>query len=134
MMKQDERFLSSQTGPLTRRGMLRRSALGFGWLAAASLLAKEQSFADAALPSAHVRPRAKRVIFLFMKGGPSHVDTFDYKPKLQAEDGKPFPFEKPRVQFAPDEQPVEVALEVSAIRRERAVGQRIVPERCPVRG
>lgn len=50
---------------------------------------------------AHLRPRAKRVIFLFMKGGPSHLDTFDFKPKLQADDGKPYPFEKPRVQFAP---------------------------------
>jgi len=41
------------------------------------------------------------VIFLFMKGGPSHVDTFDEKPLLTRDDGKPFPFEKPRVQFAP---------------------------------
>jgi hypothetical protein len=46
-------------------------------------------------------PRAKRVIFLFMKGGPSHVDTFDEKPQLTKDDGKPLPFEKPRVQFAP---------------------------------
>jgi hypothetical protein len=37
---------------------------------------------------------------LFMKGGPSHVDTFDYKPKLQQDDGKELPFDKPRVQFA----------------------------------
>ena len=35
-----------------------------------------------------------------MKGGPSHVDTFDYKPRLDQDDGKPFPGEKPRVQFA----------------------------------
>jgi hypothetical protein len=41
------------------------------------------------------------VIFLFMKGGPSHVDTFDYKPLLARDDGKPLPFAKPRVQFAP---------------------------------
>ncbi|HUG20219.1 MAG TPA: DUF1501 domain-containing protein, partial [Planctomycetaceae bacterium] len=46
-------------------------------------------------------PRAKRIIFLFMKGGPSQVDTFDYKPQLQKDDGKPLPFDKPRVQFAP---------------------------------
>lgn len=39
--------------------------------------------------------RAKRVIFLFMHGGPSHVDTFDYKPKLQSNDGGELPFEKP---------------------------------------
>ena len=49
----------------------------------------------------HFAPRAKRVIFMFMKGGPSQVDTFDYKPKLQEDDGKPLPFAKPRVQFAP---------------------------------
>ena len=48
----------------------------------------------------HFAPRAKRVIFLFMHGGPSQVDTFDYKPKLQKDDGKPVPFAKPRVQFA----------------------------------
>ena len=48
----------------------------------------------------HFPARAKRVIFLFMKGGPSHVDTFDYKPRLQRDDGKPLPFAKPRVQFA----------------------------------
>ena len=54
-------------------------------------------------PSAppHFPPRAKRVIFLFMHGGPSQVDTFDYKPLLERDDGKPLPFgQKPRVQFA----------------------------------
>jgi hypothetical protein len=49
----------------------------------------------------HVLPRARRVIFLFMKGGPSAIDTFDYKPVLQRSDGQELPFEKPRVQFAP---------------------------------
>ncbi|MBU6172529.1 MAG: DUF1501 domain-containing protein [Planctomycetes bacterium] len=48
----------------------------------------------------HFRPRAKRVIFLFMHGGPSHVDTFDYKPSLAKRDGEPLPFDKPRIQFA----------------------------------
>lgn len=43
----------------------------------------------------HPQPRAKRVIFLFMHGGPSHVDTFDYKPRLAKDDGKPLPFELP---------------------------------------
>ena len=81
---------------LSRRHMLRNSALGFGQLALANLLADESGH----LRSPHFRPRAKRVIFLFMHGGPSHVDTFDYKPKLIADDGKPLPFAKPRVQFA----------------------------------
>ena len=48
----------------------------------------------------HFPARAKRVIFLFMHGAPSHVDTFDYKPLLERDNGKPLPFDKPRVQFA----------------------------------
>lgn len=103
-MQHDVQFPSSETPKLNRRGLLRRSALGFGWLAAASLLAEENKTAQADVKSLslpHLRPRAKRVIFLFMKGGPSHLDTFDYKPQLQADDGKPLPFDKPRVQFAP---------------------------------
>lgn len=84
----------------TRRQMLQQSSLGFGSLALASLLAKNASAAGASF-APHHRPKAKRIIFLFMKGGPSQIDTFDYKPKLQQSDHKPFPFEKPRVQFAP---------------------------------
>ena len=42
--------------------------------------------------------RAKRVIFLFMSGGPSHVDTFDPKPRLLKDMGKPLPFEKPKLE------------------------------------
>jgi hypothetical protein len=80
--------------------MLRSTAAGFGSVALASLLA-EESRASAAPSAPLMRPRAKRVIFLFMKGGPSHLDTFDYKPQLQKDDNKPLPFEKPRVQFAP---------------------------------
>lgn len=53
----------------------------------------------AALPSQR-RAKAKRIIFLFMHGGPSHLDTFDYKPMLERENGNPLPFAKPRVQFA----------------------------------
>lgn len=93
---------------LSRRSMLRRTAVGFGYLALASLLQNE-SHADSAWRGAnplaprpsHFPAKAKRVIFLFMTGGPSHVDTFDRKPLLERDDGKPFPFAKPRVQFAP---------------------------------
>ncbi len=49
----------------------------------------------------HFPARAKRVVFLFMKGGPSHIDTFDHKPQLDRDHGKELPFAKPRVQFAP---------------------------------
>ena len=81
----------------TRREMLQQSALGFGSLALTSLLQAENPLA-AKRP--HFRPRAKRVIFLFMKGGPAHMDTFEYKPLLQRDHGKPLPFDKPKVTFA----------------------------------
>lgn len=88
---------------LHRRQVLKNSAVGFGYLALSSLLA-ENSTASSDSPLSPKLPhkigRAKRVIFLFMKGGPSHIDTFEYKPKLQKDDGKPLPFNKPRVQFA----------------------------------
>ena len=89
----------------SRRELLKKSAVGFGNLALLSMLNEETQAAKTKDPLApkepHFTPRAKRVIFLFMKGGPSHMDTFDYKPQLQKYDGKPLPFEKPRVQFAP---------------------------------
>src|SRR4051812_15447588 len=90
----------------TRRQMLQRCGCGFGYLAFSSLLSQIAQTAVAAeknpllMRNPHFAARAKRVIFLFMKGGPSHVDTFDYKPLLQRDDGKPLPFAKPRVQFA----------------------------------
>ena len=95
--------------PQTRRELLRNSAAGFGYLGLISVLADEARAAgssssriDPLLPKpSHIAPRAKRVIFLFMKGGPSHMDTFDYKPLLERDHGKPLPFDKPRVQFAP---------------------------------
>jgi len=86
----------------SRRQMLQTSALGFGHLALTSLLADDAAAASDPLApkSPHFAARAKRIIFLFMKGGPSHVDTFDYKPLLQRDDGKPLPFSGPRVRFA----------------------------------
>ncbi len=91
----------------TRRDWLKNSAIGFGYLAATALLAEKTSGARQAYSNPlsprepHFAARAKRVVFVFMKGGPSQVDTFDYKPNLQRDDGKECPFEKPRVQFAP---------------------------------
>lgn len=80
----------------TRRGWLRRSACGFGALAFTGLLAKEaaaQKTHDTLLPrEPHFQPRAKRVIFIFMQGGPSHVDTLDYKPELLKRDGQEIDF------------------------------------------
>ena len=77
--------------------------MGFGSLALASMFAKESSVSAAVDPLSPVPPplfaRAKRMIFLFMVGGVSQVDTFEPKPLLTRDDGKPFPFAKPRVQF-----------------------------------
>ncbi|MCA8999764.1 MAG: DUF1501 domain-containing protein, partial [Planctomycetaceae bacterium] len=84
---------------VNRRRMLQRSAVGFGSVALSAMLQSNSVFAERP-DSCHFPPRAKRVIFLFMKGGPSHMDTFDYKPKLQEDDGKELPFDKPRVTFA----------------------------------
>ena len=98
-----------QPQPRTRREMLRNCCCGFGSLALSSLLSDELLGKGLLAGSAtagplaprppHFAARAKRVIFLFMHGGPSQVDTFDYKPLLVRDHGKPYPFAKPRVQF-----------------------------------
>ena len=90
--------------PLSRRELLQHSSVGFGSLALASLLASTPQTAVAETASLQARQphffaRAKRIIFLFMVGGVSQVDTFDPKPLLTRDDGKPLPFAKPRVQF-----------------------------------
>ena len=84
----------------TRREWLSRMGAGFGALALSALLAEESPGAAAnplAVRPPHFAPRAKRVIMLFMFGGPSHIDTFDPKPLLNRDSGKPLPFAKPRV-------------------------------------
>ena len=85
---------------MTRRQQLQTTAVGFGGLAMAAM-GHELAAAEAGRPLRHHAAQARRVIFMFMKGGPSQVDTFDYKPQLQQDHGKPLPFEKPRIQFAP---------------------------------
>jgi len=76
--------------PLSRRSLLQQSGCGFAGLSLAALAA-EAAAADAGSPTAlpHLAPKARRVIFLFMWGGPSHVDLFDYKPRLNDFAGKP---------------------------------------------
>ena len=82
---------------ISRRGALQKAACGFGSLALAGLCADPVRAANLlAGKSTHHRPRAKRIIFLFMQGGPSHVDTFDYKPALYENDGKKMPFDDAR--------------------------------------
>lgn len=88
--------------PRTRRELLLQSALGFGTIALNGLAtAGEASRADNPLrPRAtHFAPAATSVIFLYMDGGVSHVDTFDPKPRLTELDGQPFPTEIEPTQF-----------------------------------
>jgi hypothetical protein len=82
--------------PITRRDALRKMGCGFGYLSLAGLVG--QSLARAATaegirPSWMItdKPRAKHVIFLFMNGGMSQIDTFDYKPALEKYNGQPMP-------------------------------------------
>lgn len=90
--------------------MLRVSGAGFGGMALAAMLGQQtgrgqETRAQPGEPKPnplapkppHFAAKAKRVIFLFMHGGPSQVDTFDYKPLLTRDNGKPLPFDKPRV-------------------------------------
>ena len=86
---------------LTRRQLLNRAGLGAGMLGLASLF-QEEGLLNGADPIAglrddvdplapqkpHFDAKAKRVIWLFINGGPSHVDTWDYKPELEKNDGK----------------------------------------------
>jgi Protein of unknown function (DUF1501) len=78
--------------PFSRREILKTTSCGIGYLALASLFSQTARAAAEAGPLAAKKPhfpsRAKRVIFMFMQGGPSHVDTFDYKPALERDDGK----------------------------------------------
>jgi hypothetical protein len=91
---------------LSRRDLLRQLGAGFGTLALAALLADEAGAAAPADPLAprppHFEPRAKRVIMLFLFGGPSHVDTFDPKPRLTRDHSKPLPFDGPRITSFPE--------------------------------
>ncbi len=81
----------------SRRDFLRRSAHGFGAIALSTLLAEEAAAAPSNVvepfrPRApHFETKAKSVIFLFMEGGPSHVDLFDPKPELTRRNGQPLP-------------------------------------------
>lgn len=76
----------------SRRELLQTAAGGFGWLALAGLMADRAYAEPSESPrpplAPHHRPRAKHVVFCFMDGGPSHVDTFDYKPALAEHQGK----------------------------------------------
>ncbi|MBX3112699.1 MAG: DUF1501 domain-containing protein [Fimbriimonadaceae bacterium] len=96
----------SNSSFLSRRDLLRASAMGFGNLAFLSLMAERGlAVTDPTNPLAPKAPmfpaRAKRVIFVFLHGGPSQVDTFDPKPLLTRDHGKPFTGEMPRIVSSP---------------------------------
>jgi hypothetical protein len=83
---------------ISRRAALQSAACGFGYLALAGLTASQAAAATNPLAARFplLPARAKRVIFLFMQGGVSHVDSFDYKPELEKQDGKAMPFDDDR--------------------------------------
>ena len=90
--------------PMSRRQMLREASLGFGSIALTALLAEKGwagstgTIRDAVNPSHH-RPKARNVIFLYMDGGVSHVDSFDPKPRLRRENGQRFAMKMEPTQF-----------------------------------
>ncbi len=81
------------TNALSRRSFLGLTGLGIGAMAARTLLAADtKSLVSGGLPApSHFAPKAKRVIYLFQSGGPSHIDLFDYKPQLEKVHGEDLP-------------------------------------------
>ena len=92
-----KRFSSFATGRFNRRDWLASAGAGFGGLALAAILADRGKAGDGTISktsdprSTHFTPKVKRVIHVFLEGGPSHVDLFDPKPELTRQDGKPIP-------------------------------------------
>ena len=82
---------------MNRRLLLRQAACGFGSVALEGLLAAENLH----VRTPHHKARAKRVIFLFMQGGPSQIDLFEYKPELEKRNGQPLTFKLPKNYEAP---------------------------------
>jgi hypothetical protein len=90
--------------PFSRRELLTRASVGFGWTALAGLLAEQSSRGATPggandLITAPLRARAKHVIFCYMSGGVSHLDSFDFKPLLVRDAGKPMPVPVHRTMF-----------------------------------
>lgn len=105
MTNQNKQHLNYEPAPLTRRELLRRSGVGLGMLGLAGVLADDRRLTSTATAAegtdtyrnplaakpAHFPTKAKRVIHLFMNGGPSHLDTFDRKVSLEKYAGKALP-------------------------------------------
>ena len=94
MIKNQHPLCSGPLSPvgLTRREMLGRTGFGLGGLALADMLSSGAQASEGGLPGMpHFAPKAKRVIFLFMSGGPSQFESFDYKPVLLKRNGEELP-------------------------------------------
>src|SRR5215813_11541609 len=89
-------FHPVQPFPATRRDFLKSIGGGFASVAMAAMASEQAALAVPQNPLSpklpHFPAKAKRVILLWMQGGPSQMDLFDYKPRLKAEAGKPIPF------------------------------------------
>jgi len=109
---------------LSRRDWLRTCGMGGGMLALQQLLARDAPVVNPLAPKPpHFAPKAKRVIWLFMHGGPSQVDTFDPKPALKKYDGK-----KP-----PDSMP-NLKLQFTEVRKQKLMASRFNFSRCGASG
>ena len=115
---------------ITRREWLQRSACGFGAVALSALLPQSRSVLAAETrgnpyepkPS-HFKPSSRNVIFLYMDGGPSQVDTWDPKPRLQEEHGQPFKMKIEQTQFNKQRQYARQPMEIPPLWRERYARQ-----------
>src|ERR1700730_66676 len=94
MTKQNRDCNAADCPAPSRRALLRAAACGFPYLALSALASEQSAVGPMAPKPPHFPPKAKRVIFLFMHGGPSSIDTFDPKPRLVQDDGKPVPFKR----------------------------------------
>jgi hypothetical protein len=85
-------------GCISRREMLRQSSSGFGMMALAGLMSAQAEGAK----KPDFEPKVKSVIFCYLSGGLSHIDSFDPKPRLEKEAGQPMPFQTERTMFNED--------------------------------
>src|SRR5437868_12702147 len=91
-----EKIFARRQRPMSRRAALRAAGCGLGTVGLAQLLQGATAADNPLAPKAsHYAARAKRVIFLFMHGGPSSIDTFDPKERLIRDHGKPLPIKRP---------------------------------------
>lgn len=90
-----EKDIYKNLDKINRRNFLTKTAMGFGGLALSSIINPFSSYAsnddDLPLGVPHFAPKAKRVIYLFQSGGPSQLETFDYKPLLEKMNGEQLP-------------------------------------------